>query len=191
MARLLSSLVLLLLGAALALGALYYLGSSGGADVPTISIYGDWRLNCPARSNASISCELVQDVNSKQTGEVILRMGIRNTESGEEMGLVVPFGVILDAGLGVALGEVTPRKVEYAVCDETGCRAVTPVDDTLFAGINTRDQGVVVITDLDGQPISLPVSLKGLSDGLAALRASRGQRGSILDTIRQGLKKII
>lgn len=191
MARILTAIVLLLAGAALGAGGMYYLGmKDGGSDVATISFYGDWRLNCPAPSETDRVCELVQSVTDNRNGEAIFRIAIRRTDAGEEMAVIAPFGILLEPGVGIAFGETEPRKLDIEVCDEAGCRAVIPVDDKLFANLGAREMGTAVMTGITGEMVSLPISLKGLSDGLSALR-SRGNRASLLDTIRQGLNEII
>lgn len=192
MGRLLTSIILLAIGAALgAAGMYFFLGQGSASKVATISFYGDWRLNCPAPEETDRVCELVQSVTDKRTGETIFRLAVRRNKDGsEEMAIIAPFGILLQPGVGIALGEIEPRKVDIEVCDETGCLAVFPVDDKFFSAIRTRDLGTVVMTDMTGKPVSLPISLKGLDEGLSALR-SQGDKTSLLDALRSGRGDVI
>ena len=191
MGRLLTSLILLIVGAALGAAGMYYFVMQGGgsAGVATISFYGDWRLNCPAPSETDRYCELVQSISDNRTGEIVFRISVRRTKEREEIAIIAPFGILLEPGIGIAFGETTPRKVEIDLCDDAGCRAVLPVDDQMFAAIKTTDAGVAVVTDYTGKLISLPISLKGLGDGLAAMRSRSNV--SLLDTIQRNLKALI
>jgi invasion protein IalB len=148
----------------------------------SIASYEDWRVACPASETKDASCELSTDVIDKSQGtpNPIARATITTDKDGKQvMGFVLPFGVALEAGMGLRIGKdpKNPVKVyQYRTCNTVGCIATTPFDDALASSLKNTDDVAVMFAGLDGKPVSVPMSFKGYQKSLAAWKSADAKR---------------
>ena len=175
--RLILTLVVLLLG-----GVAGWIGRgvlAGPDDVPTVSVYQDWHLLCPALKTKNGSCEISQDVFEQGGGQRLARIIMaKNKDKSMVMYVTVPLQVLLEPGLGLKLGTDQVRVFQYKTCTEEGCLAVIPVDDPIIASLGKAQDGGIDVAQPDGKAAQLPFSMKGYTDAYKAFQNNEAKRKS-------------
>jgi invasion protein IalB len=177
-------------GAALLVGLLAGWMVRGAATynvhAASIASYEDWRVACPAAvagptDPKDVNCELSTDVVDKAqaNGSVLGRVSITTDKDGKKtMGFILPFGVALEAGMGLRIGKDPVKVYQYRTCNTVGCIATTPFDDALAAALNGSGDAAVMVAGLDGKAVSVPMSFKGYKKSLAAWKSGEAKRKS-------------
>ena len=155
---------------------------AGPADVPTMQVYQDWRLICPARKDKDVHCRLTQDVVDGQSGQSVASVSLadevdKDKKVSRVLIVSVPLGVALDPGLGVKLGNDT-KTAAYKTCVETGCIAVVPANDDLEKQIAETSDASINVARLDNKTVALPFSTKGFADARKAYKSFEAKRSS-------------
>jgi len=118
-------------GAALLVGLLLGWMVRGVATYNThqasIATYDDWRVACPAAEataeNKDAHCELSTDVMDKTqtTPNAVARATITIDKDNKQLiGFVLPFGVALEAGMGLKIGKDPVKVYQYRTCNAIG-----------------------------------------------------------------------
>jgi invasion protein IalB len=147
----------------------------------SIAAYDDWRVACPASETKDASCELSTDVvdKSQGTANAVARATITTDKDGKQvLGFVLPYGVALEAGMGLKVGKDPVKIIQYRTCNTVGCIATTAFDDALSNSLKGTDDASVMFAGLDGKPVSVPMSFKGYQQSLAAWKGSDARRKS-------------
>jgi len=176
-------------GAALLVGLLLGWMVRGVATYNThqasIATYDDWRVACPAAEmsaeNKDAHCELSTDVVDKSQGtpNAVARATITTDKDGKQMvGFVLPYGVALEAGMGLKIGKDPVKVYQYRTCNSIGCIVTTPFDDKLAASLKGTDDASVMFAGLDGKPVSVPMSFKGYQQSMSAWKSQEARRNS-------------
>lgn len=153
---------------------------AGPADVPTVQVYQDWRVICPARKDKDVHCRLASDVADPQSGQTVASLSIvtevdKDKKSSQVMVVNVPLGVALEPGLGVKLGSDT-KTAAYKTCLEGGCVAVLPANDDLVKTIAETTDASVVVAGLDNKSVAIPFSTKGFAEARKAYKSFEAKR---------------
>jgi len=140
---------------------------AGPDDVPTMTVYQDWRLICPARTEKEGSCRITQDIVDSKAGQQIASLVFfKQTEKDKKESTVlavsVPLNILLEPGIGLKFGNDI-KTYQYKTCTEGGCVAIIPVDDQLQAALNGTDSASLTVARLDGKAVDLPFSTKGFA----------------------------
>jgi invasion protein IalB len=180
-------------GAALLVGLLLGWMVRGVATYNThaasIATYDDWRVACPAAElPADIKdpkdqphCELSTDVIDKSQGtpNAVARATITIDKDGKQVvGFVLPFGVALEAGMGLKVGKDPVKVYQYRTCNSVGCIVTAPFDDKLASSLKGTDDASVMFAGLDGKPVSVPISFKGYQTSMSAWKGQEAKRTS-------------
>jgi invasion protein IalB len=147
----------------------------------SIASYEDWRVACPAAETKDAACELSTDVVDRSQGapNPVARTTITTDKDGKQvMGFVLPYGVALEAGMGLRIGKDPVKVYQYRTCNTIGCIATTPYDATLASLLQKADDASVMFAGLDGKPVSVPMSFKGYQNSLAAWKSADARRHS-------------
>jgi invasion protein IalB len=147
----------------------------------TITSYDDWRIACPASEAKEGSCELSTDVvdRSQPNANPVARTTITTDKDGKVlMGFTLPYGVALEAGMGLRIGKDPVKVYQYRTCNTVGCIAVTPFDAALATSLKNADDAAVMFAGLDGKPVSVPMSFKGYNKSYASWKAAESRRHS-------------
>jgi invasion protein IalB len=147
----------------------------------SIATYDDWHVACPAAETKEGSCELSTDVvdKSQQNASTVARATITTDKDGKQvLGFVLPYGVALEAGMGLRIGKDPVKVYQYRTCNGVGCIAVTPYDAALASSLKSADDAAVLFAGLDGKPVSVPMSFKGYQKSLAAWKSADARRHS-------------
>jgi invasion protein IalB len=147
-------------------------------DVPTVSVYQDWRVACPEMSKQDGTCEIQQDVLDSKTRSQLARLAIFKLNGANTLIVTVPFNVLLDPGIGLGLGNDKPRLYQFETCNGVGCLVRIPLDDNLAKAIGAAPQARILLAGLDGKPVGLPFSLKGYQDAMDAYSNAEAKRHS-------------
>lgn len=150
----------------------------------SITTYDDWRVACPDADPANAAakdahCELSTDVVDKSQGQpnTVGRATITIDKDGKQIvGFVLPFGVSLEAGMGLKIGKDPLKIYQYRTCNSIGCIATTPFDDALAGSLKNADDVAVMFAGLDGKPVQVPVSFKGYKTSLSAWKSADSKR---------------
>jgi invasion protein IalB len=147
-----------------------------------VASYDDWRVACPAADAKESHCEMSTDLvdRNQPNATAMARMSIATDKDGKQMlGFTMPFGVALEAGMGLRLGKEPVKVYQYRTCNQVGCIAVTPFDDNIKTALkNNTDDAAVMFAGLDGKPVAVPVSFKGYQKSLSAWRSADARRNS-------------
>jgi invasion protein IalB len=143
-------------------------------DVPSVAVYDDWRLACPAAGGKG-GCVARQDVVDGKSGAHVATLSL----AGRALTIVVPFNVLIAAQLGVAVADGKPRMVPYATCTEAGCVASMTVDDALRASLRGADRGRILFARMDRQTVQVPFSLHGFARADDAAKRAAGFWGRL------------
>jgi invasion protein IalB len=65
---------------------------------------------------------------------------------------------------------IDPMRFPVERCEPNGCRAGTKLEQEFMNALSHTDHMTVKFHDAQRRPIEVPVSLKGLADGLAELK---------------------
>jgi invasion protein IalB len=141
--------------------------------------FDDWRVICPPPGQTANPCTLNMDV-LRDTGGTLMSMVLDNPNPGSVLAVTVPHGVALDSGIGFAAGNDPLTVRPYETCTSAGCIAFVTLDGNLLKSMSSNMKGNVVVA-LPGNtnPVSVPFSLKGFSQGYAELQRAKARRDSI------------
>jgi len=152
---------------------------AGPADVPTMTIYQEWRLFCPDSKAKNVSCEMSQDVIDQKSGSRIARLiFVKEKDKNMVVAVTVPLQVLLEPGLGLKLGDDQVRVFQYKTCTQEGCFSVIPVNNELEAAFAKAQQAGVAVVQPDGKAVELPFSMKGYPEAHEAFLSNEAKRKS-------------
>jgi invasion protein IalB len=133
--------------------------------------FRDWALRCPDGG----ACLLEQRVFLEDGGDTPLLQVSFQQPSGSS-GLVallrVPLGVALQQGLQLRIDQGAEQTFAFHHCRTEGCIALVPVGAALRRSLERGKEARVMFTTIGGQTLGVPLSLLGITRGLAALAAS-------------------
>lgn len=154
------------------------------AAVKAGTTFGDWSVVCEKDNNSKKeTCVLAQVLSTTEEAKdkksepkvqrvAEFRVGYFNGEKTLKMVQILPFGTSLQAGTAIIINKdkiVAPGK--FTICQPFGCMAVAELNKDIDA-ITSSDQAVYVgIVAADGKAIHIPLSTKGLNEGIAALKS--------------------
>lgn len=151
---------------------------SSPPDIPTVLVFQDWRVACPTSTDKDASCEIQQDVLDDKSHAELARLSIFRLKDVNTMVVTVPYNVLLDPGIGLGLGNATPRLYPFETCNGVGCVVRIAFDDALAKAVGAAPQARILFAGLDGKPVGLPFSLKGYTDALRAFNNTEAKRHS-------------
>ena len=127
-----------------------------------IQTFDDWSIACQANEAGQQECLMFQDVKAEGSEQSIMRMTVIKTPRAALI-ITTPLGVILPPGLVVAIDQQEVSRLNYQICIEPGCRAQTELTPELVQRFKAGVASTVTVVGPNGQPIAVPVSLKGFT----------------------------
>ncbi len=159
---------------ALLAAALALLAGPAAAQPSDGQIFKDWRLRCDKADAATPpSCHIFQTVVVSQTGQPFLYVAAgypREGPGGPTLFLSLPLGIHLPSGVSLSVDQGQPVPVPVVHCDRDGCHARLALDRRLIKSLQAGLVAQVGFQDGVGQPITVPVSLRGFTAALKAVR---------------------
>lgn len=137
-------------------------------------VFKDWRAKCvTANDQTQPSCHIFQDLLQKESGKRVLHIAIGELSSQPTMAVIVtlPLGISLPPGIRIRVDQQDARQIPLQACFANGCQAAFELDKQWHKQLTAGNTAEVVFYNLHNQPISIPVSLKGISAALKALKA--------------------
>jgi invasion protein IalB len=139
----------------------------------TTAAYGDWVLRCElAAGGTGRSCEVAQTVLDGR-GQVLAQLTGRLSGPAGAVALVVQVGTNATVAEPLRLGVETEAglTLHFRRCLPRGCFAESqPALAEIAALLPRTEPARVEFRDGEGQPVTIPVSLRGLAASLDALR---------------------
>jgi invasion protein IalB len=173
----LTAIAAFVLGVGAVLGGLYL---SRNNTESTTKVYGDWKLSCPPRNVTEAKCALTQNIIQGGTGVTLVHLQLVQRDNTQRLLIVVPHGVLLKPGLGVAIGNTPLRVLKYETCDGVGCLAYLPLDETTLDSLRQAESGRIVVVWRDGKDVAFPYSFRGFDKGVSAFGWEAYKRNSWL-----------
>jgi invasion protein IalB len=158
---------------------------AGPADVPTMSVFQDWRLTCPSTKEKDSTCRLSQDVIDSQSGQAVASLVYvkdivkdKPKDGSMVLAVTVPLNVLLEPGLGLKLGADDMKVFQYKTCTQAGCVAVIPMDVGMQKTLLAAQVAEIAVVGRDGKAVPLQFSTKGFSDAYDAYADNEARHSS-------------
>jgi invasion protein IalB len=135
---------------------------------------GDWVFQCQALTASETRCALIQNIVNNQSRQRVIGAVLRKLgPKGDKLGLFIaaPLGIFLGAGIAPKIdeGEQFPLVLQNCTA-QNGCRAALEIDAKRLAEMKKGNRLLIGFkTRADANTVTVPVSLKGVTDGLKAL----------------------
>jgi invasion protein IalB len=153
---------------ALALGFLMVLGAGDVRAQEATQTFEHWSIACQPNQAGQSECLMFQDIIADGTDQSIMRVTVVKTPRSALI-VTTPLGVILPQGLILAIDQQEASRMQYQICIEPGCRAQIDLAPELVQRLKSGVGATVTIVGPNGQPIAVPVSLKGFTAAYDAL----------------------
>ncbi len=168
-----SSQILRLTGALLT--ASFVLAASGvtagplpGGASSLVETYDDWGVVCQMQASAP-SCVVRQVQTNTQTNQTVLTVEIAKDPDAKFRGaLLLPLGLALPQGAQLKLDEaILGNAMPFSTCMPQGCLVPLTLEADTVAKLRAgKTLSVTFASASQTQPISLAISLKGLTGAL-------------------------
>jgi invasion protein IalB len=137
--------------------------------------FDDWKIGCVKDADKKTSCFLTQQItvtkDDKQEVLAIYQFGYSASPNKKlNMLQILPLGVSLQAGTGVVVGEKVIIPGKFTVCSALGCHSFAEVSKDELQELLAAEKTNTVFMNLEGKQIIIPISTKGLKEGLEALK---------------------
>ncbi len=141
----------------------------------TAQRFDDWRLGCERRPGTEReTCFVEQRVGHKDAPErLALAVAIGFFAPGGKPAMIikVPPAVVQEAGIIIKVDDQQVREVGIRQCGPENCSVMALVGDDLLAEMRAGKEAIVAYSRKESAEIvRVPVSLRGLTRGLAALQ---------------------
>jgi invasion protein IalB len=140
-----------------------------------LAVFDDWKKLCEPAPDKSVQvCFGFQKVSYTETKAQLLQavVGYFRTDRADPTLIVtIPLGAFLLPGLEIRTkGGKKPIHSDFQYCFSNGCQAAIRLDSAKLDLLKRESEAEVVFLDAGHQRISVPLSLKGLSAVLDALK---------------------
>lgn len=150
-------------------------GRGAGNPPEAAQRFDDWRLGCERRpGNERETCFIEQRLSRKDDPErlaIAVAIGYFAPDGKPAMIVKLPPAAIQEAGIIIRVDERPVREVAIRHCGDDSCSVLALLDDAMLSDLRAGRTAVVAYSRKDSEEIArVPVSLRGLTRGLAALR---------------------
>jgi len=133
--------------------------------------YGDWVYSCLAFANGKTVCSISQTLSDAATKKPVFLWRIGQDGKGGLIGIwQSPTGVLVGRGIVLDAGTPKPIAIPFEFCGQGGCEATGNLAADFLASLSKAQKASATIFQRDGKGVTFPLSVKGLADGLAALK---------------------
>lgn len=139
--------------------------------------FDDWVVSCSKpdeKTKTPQLCFLIQQVNitkeDKQELIAIYQIGYFGSNKELKMIQTLPLGIRIEAGTSIVVSKNLVAPGKYSTCTALGCQAVAAISDADLKTILGSKEANLVFMNLDGQQVPLPLSTKGLEEGLKYIK---------------------
>jgi invasion protein IalB len=133
---------------------------------------GDWLFNCSASPKTSVKrCSIRQQLSDQKSKSVVFAWLIGDDGKGNLVGVwQTPTGVLINRGVLLDVGTDKPIAVPFTACITGHCEAVANLAPDFVETLIKAEKATATIFAVSGQGLTFNLSVKGLSDGIAALK---------------------
>jgi invasion protein IalB len=134
--------------------------------------YGDWIYVClEDPEDKTVRCSIAQQLADEKSKQSIFSWRIVQDGKGGMVGIwQTPPQVLLNRGITIDAGSPKPIAVPYERCGQRTCRAVATLAPDYIDTLSKAEKATATIVLSNGRSVNLPLSVKGLADGLTALK---------------------
>jgi invasion protein IalB len=135
--------------------------------------FNDWKVVCDKIPDSEDKiCHLQQLITAKDSKEPIVMVVVGYLPGQEDLTIVftLPLGVLLPPGIGLQVDENKPVGVPFEVCDPIGCRAGFRLKEDMLEQFKKGNKANITFANVQRQKMTVPVSLSGISAGIASLK---------------------
>lgn len=168
-------------GTLFATAAFLLLTAAFGVTTPAVAAeegtvkaqHGDWQIVCkdPPPGAKGEVCALVQSVTAEDRNNVGLTVYFQKFSNGSRvLRVFAPVGILLPPGLGLKIDDKDVGHAPFLRCQNFACYAQVTADDKLVDRLKTGKTAIFVIFQTEEAGIGIPISLKGFSEALAAVK---------------------
>lgn len=137
----------------------------GGAQAIS-ETFQDWMMTCVSPDGTK-RCSISQQQADAKTGQRLLAVELQPKGDKIEGVLVLPFGILIDKGVALKIGETSLGALRFKTCLPQGCMVPFSLDaqsvSLLRAG--STPLSITALNDA-GQPLTFSVSVKGFGQAL-------------------------
>ncbi len=135
--------------------------------------YGDWLYSCvEVPDNGGTACAISQRIARADTKQAVFLWRINQDGKGGFVSVwQTPTDILVGRGLTIDAGTPKPLVIPFELCTSRGCQAGANVDPSFLDALGKADKATAKLFLINGQSVTIKVSVKGLSDALAKLRA--------------------
>lgn len=152
-------------GLMVATPALSQSGDEGPSSIT--ETFQDWVVQCSsevADGDAVRACQMSQELSRSSDGQRVLNMALqRNSDGTPVLRLVTPLGVVLAQGVGVEAAEQELVRFGFQTCLPSGCIAQGPLEPSDMDELRGGAEAQVTMLGVNGDNVSLTISLMGFS----------------------------
>lgn len=133
--------------------------------------YGDWLYTCfESPQNKQVRCAIAQHLTDSNSDVTVLSWQIEQDGKGGLIGTwQTPRRVLLNRGIALEIGAPNPLLVPFETCGRQHCRASAGLPPEALAALARAEKASATLVLSSGKPVTLPLSVNGLANGLAAL----------------------
>ena len=131
---------------------------------------GDWSYGCRMMGTEK-RCSIRQWVKDTKSGATIFTWAIEQNGKGGLAGAwQSPNGVLLRHGLVLSIGADKPVVLPFESCGRIGCVTQANMASGFVDKLVAAKQIQTTVLAVSGRPLTVTISTRGLSEGLAALK---------------------
>ncbi|MEM8588925.1 MAG: invasion associated locus B family protein [Pseudomonadota bacterium] len=143
------------------------------ASYPTTGnpeVHGEWLVRCSGEDDVASVCEAYRNLFLTESEQRLLHVAVGHgaEEDAAVAILIAPLGVALAEGVSIRIDGGWPAEFDYVSCAADGCRARAPLDEGMLSAMQSGDEMRVIVAELSGRRISIPVSLDGFTAAFEA-----------------------
>lgn len=142
--------------------------------------YGSWVYRCTdaaADNGQHAVCQVAQEMGIKRNGHIIpIALIAFSKPAGQthyNMSAVVPLGILLPAGIRIAVDQSAAVERNVDFCKQDACVVLPQPADGLTRSFREGKTGHLTFRFIDGHPFTVNFSLEGFSDAMKAFDSGK------------------
>ncbi|MBF0186437.1 MAG: invasion associated locus B family protein [Magnetococcales bacterium] len=134
--------------------------------------FGDWMHECEAVAPNKTNCFISQTQVMKESGKLVVSIVMGKLGADRQPGILVtvPISIFLPSGVVAKIDEGKQFDLLLQKCFPAGCRATAALTTAQLRALKSGNKIFIAYKNTPrAEPIVLPVSLKGVTAGFAAI----------------------
>ena len=118
--------------------------------------------------------DLSQQVNITQDNAqqplALYQIGYIGPKKELKLITTLPLGVRLDSGTSIISSKKLISPGKFTVCNQSGCQSISDISEEDLQTILNTTENTVAFMNTEGKQVGIPLSTKGLSEGLKYIK---------------------